>query len=120
MLGLVKSLLVSLSDKCMPNTCKLEGVLASLPDGEELGGALYNSCVGLIQHIMSRQSCVAISGASPSTREKQSKEVSLFSDCYPTLLFFLADRFVDDVWLQVRESSFGVPGLRAGQSKGCG
>ena len=77
MLSLVKSLLKAVpGTKVGAATCRSTGVLIQLPDGgEELGGVLYNTCVKLIQHIMSRQPCVAIAGASPS---RQSKEVSSF------------------------------------------
>ena len=74
MLSLVKSLL-----KTVPGTkmgvARSTGIQTQIPDGgEELGGVLYSTCVKLIQHIMSRQLCVAIAGASPSNRDRQSKD----------------------------------------------
>ena len=87
-LSQVRSLLVSL-----PGTdagaVKTSGVLGLLPEEEEgeeegegkeeLGRVLYDSCVVLIQHIMSRQPCVAAitGGASPCSKEKVSKEVGI-------------------------------------------
>ena len=86
MLSLVKSLL-----KTVPGTkmgvARSTGILTQIPDGgEELGGVLYSTCVKLIQHIMSRQPCVAINiaGASPSNRDRQSKEVRLHPRVYIT------------------------------------
>lgn len=75
MLSLVKSLLMALPSTNV-GVVKSSGILALLPDGEELGRVLYSTCMKLIQHIMSRQPCVVIAGASPSSKEKQSKEVS--------------------------------------------
>lgn len=73
MMSLVKSLLKAGTNV---GVARSTGILTHLPDGgEELGGVLYSTCVKLIQHIMGRQPCAVIAGASPSTRDRQSKEV---------------------------------------------
>ena len=83
MLSLVKSLLKAVPDTKV-GVARSTGILTQLLDGgEELGGVLYNTCVKLIQHIMSRQPCAAIAGASPSNRDRQSKEVSSFGKLHP-------------------------------------
>ena len=71
LLSLVKSLVLALPTTEV-GVVKTVGILTLLPDGQELGGALYDSCVLLIQHIMSQQPNVV---ASPSSKEKVSKEV---------------------------------------------
>ena len=73
MLGLVKSLLAAVHQG-PGGVGKDAGVLDLLPNGEELGEALYDTCVKLIQHIVGQQPCIA-SGTSPSREERQSKEV---------------------------------------------
>ncbi len=83
MLSLVKSLLMALPDSDQGGAVRRSaGVLALLPSGEELGGALYDTCVKLIQHIMGQQPCL-ISGNSPSSKERQSKEVRTPSNLDP-------------------------------------
>ena len=81
MLSLVKSLLTALPDK--RGVVKTAGALVLLPSGEELGGALYDTCVKLIQHIMGQQPCL-MSGTSPSSKEMQSKEVRTQTACNKT------------------------------------
>lgn len=77
MLSLIKSLLTALCSTKV-GVVKSVGVLGSLPGGEELGGALYDTCVKLIQHIMTQQPCTVITGASPSSKEVQAKEVCVY------------------------------------------
>ena len=76
MLSLVKSLVMALPNHHHAGVGKSAGVLPLLPSGEELGGALYDTCVKLIQHIMGQQPSMSM-GASPSIKEKQSKEVRI-------------------------------------------
>lgn len=74
MVNLVKSLVCEIKG-IKPSRVKGTGVISLLPDGESVGTVLYNSCVTLIQHIMSQtKSCVS-QGLSPGSEEKVSKEV---------------------------------------------
>lgn len=56
------------------NQLRTAGVIATLPDAEQLGSAIHSSCVNLIQHIVN-QAQPFLGSLSPHSKEKKSKEV---------------------------------------------
>ena len=76
MVSLIKSLVSAVLDVEMGgDEIKMKGFATLLPNGGELSGLLYASCVKLIQHIVGCAQSYMTAGSSPVRKEKQSNDV---------------------------------------------
>ena len=74
MVSLVKSILMAVFSTKI-SVRNSSGFISLFPDSMEFGGVLYGCCEKLVQHIVGRAQSVGISGYSPSSKQKLSKEV---------------------------------------------